>query len=98
MKQIEHLIQHFPAIEAKLGYSFKDRSLLLLAFIHRSFINENKDVKGHNERLEFLGDSVLGLLMAEYLYLHFPAMPEGRLSYLRSRLVEASSCMAYIQS
>lgn len=98
MNQITQLIQNARLIEEKLGYSFKDRSLLLLAFIHRSFINENKDVKEHNERLEFLGDSILGLLMAEYLYRFLPSTPEGQLSYLRSRLVEATSCIEYIQS
>jgi ribonuclease-3 len=98
MNPIKELIQHSAAIEERLGYRFNDRSLLILSFIHRSFINENKDVKEHNERLEFLGDSVLGLLMADYLYRTFPTRPEGQLSYLRSRLVEASSCVGYIQS
>jgi ribonuclease-3 len=65
--------------------------------VHRSFINENRQVAQHNERLEFLGDSILGLLVAEYLYRNLPDTPEGDLSYLRSRLVEASSCVAYIQ-
>lgn len=98
MNQIELLIQNAPTIECKLGYHFKDRSLLVLAFIHRSFINENKDVREHNERLEFLGDSVLGLLIADYLYRYLPSTPEGQLSYLRSRLVEACSCVNYVQS
>lgn len=98
MNQLEHLIYHAASIESKLGYRFKDRSLLALAFVHRSFINENRDIKQHNERLEFLGDSVLGMLMADYLYRYFPSTPEGQLSYLRSRLVEAISCVGYIQS
>lgn len=91
------LLNSLPDIEKKLNYSFKDRSLLTLAFIHRSFINENKEVPQHNERLEFLGDSILGLLIAEYLYRNMPETPEGDLSYLRSRLVEASSCISYVQ-
>ncbi|CUI17648.1 ribonuclease III [Candidatus Protochlamydia naegleriophila] len=98
MNQIEQLIQHASAIEAKLGYAFKDHSLLALAFVHRSFINENRDITQHNERLEFLGDSVLGMLISDYLYRHLPSTPEGQLSYLRSRLVEASSCVNYIQA
>jgi len=69
---------------------------MALAFVHRSFINENRDVNEHNERLEFLGDSVLGLLVADYLYRYLPATPEGELSYLRSRLVEAGSCVRYV--
>lgn len=97
MNDIEQLIENAKEIEVKLGYHFKDRSLLALAFIHRSYVNENREVREHNERLEFLGDSVLGLLIAEYLYKYLPTTPEGELSYLRSRLVEASSCMLYVQ-
>lgn len=98
MNQFEKLIYNLPTIESKLGYHFKDRSLLILAFVHRSYINEHKEVKEHNERLEFLGDSILGMLMATYLYKSFPTTPEGELSSLRSRLVESSSCVSYIQS
>ena len=99
MNQMEHLLQHISAIENKIGYAFKDRSLLMLAFVHRSFVNENRLVTQHNERLEFLGDSVLGMLISDYLYRYLPSStPEGELSYLRSRLVEASSCVTYVQS
>jgi ribonuclease-3 len=98
MNQVQQLISNANVIEAKLGYVFKDRSLLALAFVHRSFINENRNVREHNERLEFLGDSVLGMLIADYLYRYLPSTSEGELSYLRSRLVEATSCMSYIQA
>src|ERR1700722_7723601 len=98
MNPVDELLQNASQIEAKLDYTFKDKSLLVLAFVHRSFINENRDViQQHNERLEFLGDSVLGMIVAEYLYKYFPSTPEGELSYLRSRLVEASSCIVYVQ-
>lgn len=97
MNTIEDLLKEIPAIETKLNYTFHDRSLLLLAFVHRSYINEHREVHQHNERLEFLGDSILGLLIAEYLYKKFPNHPEGELSYLRSRLVEASSCVSFLQ-
>jgi ribonuclease-3 len=98
MNAWEKLLQHISEIEAKLNYTFKDKNLLALALVHRSFINENRGVAPqHNERLEFLGDSVLGLLIAEYLFKYMPSTPEGELSYLRSRLVEASSCVVYIQ-
>lgn len=97
MNTIETLLHNAPEIEKKLGYAFRDRSYLILAFVHRSFINENRDVTQHNERLEFLGDSVLGMLVAEYLYRRLPDSPEGDLSYLRSRLVEASSCVVFVQ-
>lgn len=98
MNDYEKLCHNFIEIEQLINYCFKDKSLLSLAFIHRSYVNENKEsVPHHNERLEFLGDSVLGVLIAEYLYRYLPSTPEGELSYLRSRLVEADSCVKYIQ-
>lgn len=96
MITFEYLISELPSIQKRLNYSFKDPSLLALAFVHRSFVNESKEVRQHNERLEFLGDSVLGLLISDYLYSSLPSTPEGELSYLRSRLVESSSCYHYI--
>ncbi len=85
-------------IERKLSYHFRNPQFLLTAFVHRSFWNEHQEqVKEHNERLEFLGDSVLGLASAHFLYRHFPTTPEGILSDFRSRLVEASSCAIYVQ-
>lgn len=97
MHPIKTLLQNAAEIEANLSYFFKDRDLLALAFVHRSFVNEHREVQEHNERLEFLGDSVLGLIIAEYLFLELPETPEGQLSYLRSRLVEASTCVSYVQ-
>ena len=97
MDPLENLKNQIPSIEKKLCYTFEDKDLLILAFVHRSFINEYRDlVKEHNERLEFLGDSVLGLLISEYLYKYLPSTPEGELSSLRSRLVEAPSCVSYV--
>lgn len=95
---MEKSLLNLEEIESKLGLKFQNRELLTLSFVHRSFWNENQTlVKGHNERLEFLGDSVLGLILAEYLYTHFPHLSEGVLSDLRSRLVEAQMCVQYIQ-
>lgn len=91
-----HLLSQIPWIEKKLHYSFQDPSLLTLAFVHRSFENEQKTPVGYNERLEFLGDSVLGLLVSDYLYRCLPETAEGELSHLRARLVEASSCVKYL--
>lgn len=96
MNPYDALIHNAHSIEKILGYTFRNPKLLALAFVHRSFANENKDVAEHNERLEFLGDSVLGLVISDYLYRHLPETPEGELSYLRSRLVEAASCMQYL--
>jgi len=97
MRTLDSLIENAAEIESKIGYTFQDKNCLALAFVHCSFVNENKQVKEHNERLEFLGDSVLGLLISAYLYRYLPSTPEGELSHLRSRLVEASSCYAYVQ-
>ena len=76
------------ALENKLGYVFRDPSLLETALTHSSYANENRS-RGPvcNERLEFLGDSVLGATVAEYLYRHYPQMPEGRMTRLRAELV-----------
>lgn len=97
MNTFQHLIDNASDLEEKLGYTFKDRGLLALAFTHRSFVNENKEItKEHNERLEFLGDSVLGLIVADFLYGRLPDTNEGDLSHMRSHLVEGSSCVTYV--
>ena len=75
----------------KLGTSFKDIELLITAFTHRSYLNEHKKtVKAHNERLEFLGDAVLELVVTEYLYGTYDE-PEGILTNWRSSLVRTES-------
>ena len=75
-------------LEGKLGHSFADESLLINALTHSSYANENR-AEGYssNERLEFLGDSVLGVVAAEYLYAVNPPMPEGSMTKLRAELV-----------
>ena len=75
-------------LEEKLGYTFHDRQLLENALTHSSYANENKS-KGEtsNERLEFLGDSVLGMVVADHLYRAHPDMPEGELTRTRAALV-----------
>lgn len=70
-----------------LGYQFKDLELLNLAFVHRSYINEYKDFKLSNERLEFLGDVVLGFIVSVELYEQFPNSDEGYLTKIRSKVV-----------
>lgn len=75
--------------QKKIGVKFKNQDLLALAFIHRSYINENKSEQiQHNERLEFLGDAVLELVTTEFLYERFPEKPEGELTNHRSALVK----------
>jgi ribonuclease-3 len=79
-------------IEEKIGVKFNDQNLLIQAFTHRSFLNENKD-KGlkHNERLEFLGDAVLELVVTAFLYEKYPEKPEGELTAVRAALVNTVS-------
>lgn len=77
----------FAALQQKIGVELTDQALLRRAFIHRSFINEIKDSSvEHNERLEFLGDAVLELVVTEHLYKNFPN-PEGELTNWRSSIV-----------
>jgi ribonuclease III len=67
---------------------FRDRSLLQRALTHRSYVNENPPETDHNERLEFLGDALLGFVVGELLYNHYPEMSEAQLTRLRSALVD----------
>ncbi len=73
-------------LQQKIGYSFKNEKLLLEALSHSSYANENKNMKC-NERLEFLGDSVLSIVVSDYIFKHFSHIPEGELSKLRASLV-----------
>lgn len=75
-------------LEEKIGYSFKNKNLLIQALTHSSFSNEQKINKlGNYERLEFLGDAVLELVSSSFLFEKFPNLPEGKLTKLRSSLV-----------
>ncbi len=83
----------FSQFEATSGVVFRDKSLLKQAFVHRSYINENKDSGlEHNERLEFLGDAVLELVITDYLYETYPDKSEGHMTSIRSALVNATTC------
>lgn len=85
----------FGQFEKNIGITFKDKGLLRQAFVHRSYINENKDAGfGHNERLEFLGDAVLELVITDYLYKKYPDKTEGDMTSYRSALVNATTCAA----
>lgn len=74
------------AFEEKIGYTFKNKELLKTALTHSSYANENK-LPHDNERLEFLGDSVLGFVTAEYLFEEYKSRPEGVLTKLRAAVV-----------
>lgn len=85
----------FAAFEKKIGHTFKDKHLLETAFTHRSYLNENKGSgKEHNERLEFLGDAVLELVVTEFLFSKYPQKPEGELTAFRAALVNTVSIAA----
>jgi len=77
-------------LEKKLGLKFKNKKLLIQGFVHRSYLNENQDLGlDNNERLEFLGDAVLELIVTEYLYQKYPKKSEGELTNWRAALVNA---------
>lgn len=81
----------FDELQKNIGISFKDQELLKLAFVHRSHLNEAKHMHTSNERLEFLGDSVLSLLTSQFLYRTYQTLPEGTLTNIRSSLVKTTS-------
>ena len=82
--------------EKKLGYNFKDKDLLVQALTHSSYAYENQqNVESDNETLEFLGDSVLGLIIADYLCLTYPHLSEGELSKLKSTAANTTSLSTF---
>ena len=78
-----------------IGYEFKNTDLITTALTHSSFANEAKGGVKYNERLEFLGDSVLSIVVSDYIYLHCPELPEGKLTKLRASLVCEKSLYLY---
>ena len=83
-------MKNFTILEEKLNLKFKNKDLLIQAFCHRSYLNENPDFPlPHNERLEFLGDAVLELVVTQYLYQKYPGKSEGELTNWRAALVNA---------
>ncbi|MCD5396201.1 MAG: ribonuclease III [Candidatus Pacebacteria bacterium] len=82
----------FEDLEENLGIEFKNKELLVQAFCHRSYLNEHPDfLLPHNERLEFLGDAVIELVVTEYLFLKFPEKEEGILTAWRASLVNSKT-------
>ena len=75
------------SLENRLNYKFKDINLLKNALTHSSYANEVRGGVTSNERLEFLGDSVLSIIVSEHIFKRFPNMPEGELTRLRASLV-----------
>jgi ribonuclease-3 len=76
------------ALQEHLKVSFRERDLLIQALMHRSYLNEHKEVElEHNERLEFLGDAVLELVVTDHLFKTYPDLPEGEMTAFRAALV-----------
>ena len=91
----------FSAREGAIGYTFNNKELLSEALTHSSYSNELKAKKQAcpcNERLEFLGDSVLSCVVSEYLFARFPDTPEGELSTMRAALVQSQALASYSRS
>ncbi len=82
-------------LQQNIGYTFNNIALLEHALTHSSFANEKKGKITSNERLEFLGDSVLSIIVSEYIYENFPNLPEGQLTRLRASLVCEKSLCAF---
>ena len=82
-------------LQARLGYPFRDENLLRLALTHPSVAHEQNQPQPHNQRLEFLGDSVLSLALSRELYAKFPEADEGLLTKTRAKLVNATSLAAH---
>lgn len=86
----------YEALERVLGHTFQDKALLETALTHTSFANEARHGTKHNERLEFLGDSVLSIVVAEYLFTH-SNLPEGDLTRMRASLVCEAALFTFAQ-
>ncbi len=92
------LAERYRALLDKLELSFQDLTLLDLAFVHKSYLNEHRKNKStHNERLEFLGDAVLEMIVTEHLYRTYPQAEEGEMTNWRSALVKGGHLAAVAQ-
>lgn len=84
-------------LEKRLNINFTSKSLFITACTHPSYLNECTDLTEDNERLEFLGDAVLGLIVTEYLFALFPTTDEGTLSMAKAALVKKEACCNYVK-
>lgn len=90
--------QQLDSLQERLGYRFRDKAFLIEALSHSSYVNENSDAgASSNERMEFLGDSVLGLLITQYLFERYPDCPEGELTLMKSVLVSEGTLAGIAQ-
>ncbi|MBI4535750.1 MAG: ribonuclease III [Ignavibacteriae bacterium] len=94
-EQTTLILKNIREFQRLIGYRIRNRELFLQALIHRSFLQRTHQPGRSNERLEFLGDSILNLIVGEYLYNRHPEADEGELTKLRSRLVNRKALAAY---
>lgn len=90
-------MENIEKLEQVIGYNFKDKTLIVQALSHSSYANEKKKQDGSNERLEFLGDSVLSIVVSDYLYKHLSQIAEGELTKIRASLVCEKSLYVFAQ-
>ena len=91
-----HLLpESLRGLEQAIDYSIRTPQLFVQSLVHRSYLQQTNQQGQSNERLEYLGDSILNLVVGEYLYHHFPRSDEGELTKLRSRLVNRKALVAY---
>lgn len=90
-------IENISEFEKIIGYKFRNEKLIINALSHSSYANETKNPRGSNERLEFLGDSVLSVVVSDYLYKHLNTVAEGDLTKLRASLVCEKSLHVFAQ-
>lgn len=81
------MMEEFAELEKRIGYTFRNRELIHEALSHSSYANEKKKQRRSNERLEFLGDSVLSVVVSQHLFTNYPELPEGELTKIRAALV-----------
>ncbi len=94
---LNKLKEILPAIEERLRYSFNKKNVLIEAFVHPSFKNECKDIAYDNERLEFLGDSVLNIVVSKFLFSQYPHDSEGSLTKKKAHIVSKTACACFMR-
>jgi ribonuclease-3 len=93
-----HFTKHLHEFEDLIGYRIRSKDLFIRALLHRSYLQQRQHVTKSNERMEFLGDSILNLIVAESLYHRYPKAEEGDLTKMRSRLVNRKALAAYART
>lgn len=95
MENCDAISSRSEALLAAIGYVFKDEGMLCEALTHKSYSNEHPEsAKGHNERLEFLGDAVLDMVVSQRIFLDYPRLPEGELTRIRAEVVSEPALAA----